>query len=124
MLVVMGEEMAKTKNINLRELEDKLYHFLKKDFEQHPPKDRTRFSEQELIKALNVDLESFRKAIKKLWMRNGHIFQYVEKGVWKYRYRSKTRQEVEDTGDIIVEGRLGLKLGAAKKMRRRGGREK
>ena len=108
--------MPKTKNISLKKLEEKLFRFLKNDFDKNPPKKRTRFSEQELIKALKVDLDSFRKAIKRLWMRNEHIFQYVEKKVWKYRYRSKTRSQVEETGDAIVEERLGLKAGAIKKL--------
>ena len=111
--------MAKTKNINIKELEGKLYSFLKKDFEQNQPKNRTRFSEEELVKALKVDMDNFRKAIKRLWIRNEHIFQYVEKGVWKYRYRSKTRGQVEDTGDIIVKERLGVKPGAMKKSKKR-----
>ena len=91
----------------LNENEKKVFKLLKDDFDNKDLSETSRFTEKQIAKALKMDLNLVKKAVRSLWEKNGHIFNYDGP---KFRYRSKTRQHVEAVGDMLMEAKFGIKV--------------
>lgn len=94
----------------MNKAERAIFTFLKKDFDNHPPEKRTRFTAKDITEALKIKLPEVKKALNNLIKLNGHIFYYGGGKGECYRYRSKTRQQVEEIGHRIFEAKFGIKL--------------
>ncbi len=94
--------MAKTK---MGATERKIYYFLKMDFDTKELGQRSRFTEKQIAKALDMDLPKVKQTVRSLWTKNGHIHKY--RGP-RYRYRSKTRQHIYKMCRALVEAKWGI----------------
>ena len=95
--------MTKIKPKKMTKTERAILGFLKADFDANPPEKRTRFTVNKIAKALQLDGAEVRQALNSLIKSNGHIFFYGDEKNELFRYRSKTRQEVQQTIDAITE---------------------
>jgi D-aminopeptidase len=90
---------------NKMEKEEKMiYKLLKDDFETREVEDRTRFTIQGIAKKLKLDLELTKQALANLCEKDGHIHVYDGP---RFRYRSKTRQHIENMCEAIMEAKFG-----------------
>src|SRR3989344_3939579 len=94
--------MKKNEIKKMTKTERAIFGFLKADFDDNLPEKRTRFTVNEIAKALKLDDAEVTQTLNNLIKSNGHIFFYGDRKNELFRYRSKTRQEVQQTIDAIT----------------------